>query len=73
MESCLLKEAGIITHWLSPIMSKSSECLLKSAKKPNQLRPLVLVDLYGTFSLFIGGIILSTISFLVEVFFLKSK
>ncbi|XP_037799436.1 glutamate receptor 4-like [Penaeus monodon] len=63
-----LKESGILDHLLNQQVRYTRRCLdTKTEAIGSDRRPLELQDFYGLFCIYAGGIILATISFIIEV------
>ncbi|XP_064094780.1 probable glutamate receptor [Macrobrachium nipponense] len=62
-----LKEAGILDHLYLRSSSFASLCLNADTFAGNSLRPLDIGDFYGVFSIFLGGLVLSLMVFILEL------
>ncbi|XP_045123499.1 probable glutamate receptor [Portunus trituberculatus] len=64
-----LREAGILDHLFSQASFNATECLKPVTTKltTTKERPLELLDFYGVFSLYMAGILVALLMFLLEV------
>ncbi|XP_042881444.1 glutamate receptor ionotropic, delta-2-like [Penaeus japonicus] len=61
-----LRESGIIEHLFRSRVSNATECLKPVGVENNIERPLELGDFYGVFIVYVFGITLASLSFLLE-------
>ncbi|XP_050736545.1 glutamate receptor 4-like [Eriocheir sinensis] len=69
-----LREAGILDYLLNAAYFNGTECLkpITSFSLPSE-RPLELLDFYGMFALYLAGIVLALLVFLLEMTFDPTK
>ncbi|XP_042870396.1 uncharacterized protein LOC122252128 [Penaeus japonicus] len=69
-----LREFGILNYHLFQQTPNATNCLTVSASLGSsvpELRPLEMKDFYGVFSLYAGGIVLASVTFVVELLLKK--